>query len=371
MGLRGLMIWAIDLDTGTLQALRAVTGSTLVPGSNSPFSLVDLEHLFPPDVLPPDDAPTNWGLINFGTNANTGAVDPNETGFGFILVVGESHALSSLKKRKDKPEPLVFLDCPPNVKRQPKDKVQTARVVCLSQDVEGCFQVMERGIHGTVVEMPDNVSPSLCETTKLEIFGTNNFKSALQILSLGQSLLKSRRVSCFIALEMPIHVAKAFTDQGMPMIKGRRAPTSDVFDFSFDLDTKQKRQDAGEFIVRVDYSNTKGYWNAAVDSPGVESDSAAKRYWSPSNSNWRDMYQASVGDFDVSYDDRDISETFDVPIYWDTAKGCEVDDEEYELGFGSHVEGSFNAEFTYGFSMHVRKDACSPPCLSPSVLNVY
>lgn len=160
MGLRGLMIWAIDLDTGNLEALRAVTGSSLIPGSNSPFTLVDLERIFPPEMLPPEDAPKNWGLVNFGTNANTGAVDPNDTGFGFILITGDSHAMSSLKKRKDKPEPLVFLDCPPDVTSQPKDKIQKARVVCLSEDVEGCFQVMERGVEGTIVEMPDNVSPS-------------------------------------------------------------------------------------------------------------------------------------------------------------------------------------------------------------------
>jgi chitinase len=152
------MIWAIDLDTGSLEALRAVTGSTLVPGSNSPFTLVDLDRIFPADMLPADDAPMNWGLVNFGGKANTGIIDPNETGFGFILVAGESHAFSSLKKRKDKPEPLVFLDCPPAVSRQPKDKAQKARVVCLSENVEGCFQVMERGIEGTIVEMPENVS---------------------------------------------------------------------------------------------------------------------------------------------------------------------------------------------------------------------
>jgi chitinase len=154
------MIWAIDLDTGTLDALRAVTGNTVIPGSNSPFTLTDLENLFPPELLPPEGAKTSWGLINFGRNANSGIVDPNETGFGFVLITGESHAMTSLKRRKDNPEPLIFLSCPDNVSEQDIHQPHTARVVCMSQDVEACFQIMERGVEDTVVEMPDNVSPT-------------------------------------------------------------------------------------------------------------------------------------------------------------------------------------------------------------------
>lgn len=145
------------------------------------------------------------------------------------------------------------------------------------------------------------------------------------------------------------------------MIKGRRAPTSEVFDFAFDLDTKQKRQDAGKFQVRVDYSNTNGYWNAAVDSPGIASDSVTKRFWSPAHGNWRTQVDGEKHTFNLTFEESKISEDFNIPIYWGTADDCEVGGENYELGFGAHVEGSFEADFTYGFSMVVRKMPELPP----------
>lgn len=158
MGLSGLLIWAIDLDAGNLEALRAVSDSSMLDGITTPFTLVDLDRLFPLGLLPPEDITTNYGLINFGARTHSGETDPNQTGFGFILVTGDSYAVSSLKKREGEPEPLVFLDCPSDVLERPINQTQRARVVCLSDDVKGCFQVMERGVEGTIVEMPDNVS---------------------------------------------------------------------------------------------------------------------------------------------------------------------------------------------------------------------
>ncbi|KAH7309224.1 hypothetical protein B0I35DRAFT_398631 [Stachybotrys elegans] len=332
MGLRGLMIWAIDLDTGSLDALSSVTGRSYIPGSNSPFGLVDLENLFPSDMLRPEDGPLNWGLVNFGSNANLGAVDPNETGFGFILVAGESHAMTSLKRRNGIPEPFIFLDCPNRVSMQPKNKVQMARVVCLSQDVAACFNVMKEGVEGTIVEMPDNVSIPYLEC------GRNLFARA-------------------IALEVS-------QDQTIPNVKGRRPPTSEVYDFSFDLDITRKRQDAGRVSVRVDYSNVNGYWNAAVDSPGAGSSSRrnqtssarnstrSKRYWSPLSSDWRDMYADADQLMEAgNSEDVRINEIISAPVYWDDVDRCTVDGEHYYKGFAAHVGGRMDLEFTYGFSM--------------------
>ncbi|RAQ66659.1 hypothetical protein AFCA_000187 [Aspergillus flavus] len=51
----------------------------------------------------------------------------------------------------------------------------------------------------------------------------------------------------------------------------RGATTSPVFDFTFDYNTALVRRDAGEFSVRMDFSNVPGYWNAVVDAPGSSS----------------------------------------------------------------------------------------------------
>jgi chitinase len=54
---------------------------------------------------------------------------------------------------------------------QPRDKTtHTARVAYLSDDVVGCFAIMEQGVKGTIVEMPDNCSPkSFARAISLEI----------------------------------------------------------------------------------------------------------------------------------------------------------------------------------------------------------
>lgn len=155
MGLSGLMIWAIDLDDNRLSALRSVSDSDALGNSGSEFDLVDLAHIFPSDIRPPNTTKPVYGISTFG---GTDSMSPNGGGFGFLLLAGESHAVSRLRRRDNEPEPFHFLDCPSNVTDAPKEQVHTARVVCLSDDLNGCFQVMERGVEGTIVEMPDNVS---------------------------------------------------------------------------------------------------------------------------------------------------------------------------------------------------------------------
>lgn len=44
-------------------------------------------------MLPLEDAETNDALIHFGGNAIAGEIRPNQTGFGFVLVTGDSHAV--------------------------------------------------------------------------------------------------------------------------------------------------------------------------------------------------------------------------------------------------------------------------------------
>ncbi|KAM0553403.1 hypothetical protein ACHAPJ_007417 [Fusarium lateritium] len=318
MGLHGLMIWAIDLDTPDLQALRTISNGDLVNRTQTPFSLVDLERIFPKHMLPPKDAKTNYALINFGGNANAGAIDPDQTGFGFVLVTGDSFAVASLKKRDDEPEPLVFLDCPSDVLDQPQNQTQTARVVCLSEDVEGCFSLMDRGVEGTIVEMPDNCAPN----------------TLARAISLQES-----------------------QDQRLPSSKhSRRSATSKVFDFTFDRNLNHTRRDTGNTRVRIDYSNVGGYWNSAVDSPGINSDDKAlarrikKRFHADRAADWRTMNSKA----DKTRDYKGvvpITESVYEPLFWDKAEGCEYSGDDYEIGFGAHVGGTVKAYLTYGFSI--------------------
>ncbi|EWY82850.1 hypothetical protein FOYG_14938 [Fusarium oxysporum NRRL 32931] len=122
IGISGVMIWAIDLDDSTLESLQAESDPSLLDSLDSEFDLVDLKKLFPHEYLPE-----------------------------------VSQSTACLRKRDGEPEPFVFLKCPEDVSDKPRDSVRTARVTCVSGDLEGCYQIMDRGVEGTIVEMPDNV----------------------------------------------------------------------------------------------------------------------------------------------------------------------------------------------------------------------
>ena len=135
-----------------------------------------------------------------------------------------------------------------------------------------------------------------------------------------------------------------------------------MFDFSFDLNIRRKRADAGKLSVRIDYSNTNGYWDSIVDSPGSGSSSndKNKRYWDPETSGWRDTYD-EADELMQAGDKKDvrIHETLGTPIYWDDVDDCKVDGETYYKGFGAHIDGKLDVEYTYGFSVVV-SGTCPP-----------
>ncbi|UKZ64116.1 uncharacterized protein TrAtP1_005335 [Trichoderma atroviride] len=157
LGLSGLMIWAIDLDNGQLDALRATSDPSVIGNDDTPFDLVDIKNIFPTEYLPPNGYTPRYGLVNFGGSLGSANMDPGNGGFGFFLISGDSHVASPLTKRDNEPDPFKFLDCH-GTKVALQSGISKARVACFSDDVEGCFRVMEQGIEGTLVELPDHVS---------------------------------------------------------------------------------------------------------------------------------------------------------------------------------------------------------------------
>jgi chitinase len=190
------MVWAIDLDDNYLAALRSISDAQYLNSSLGSFDLVDLKYIFPEDLLPPAGTVPSYGLTTFGSAADAGDMSPG-AGFGFLLFAGDSHVVTQLRKRDGQPDPFVFLDCPSNMNMKDKDTTFTARVICLSDDLQGCFQVAERGVEGTIVEMPDNVSSYI---TIMEQLLTDGI-SVLQTLSpepfpwSNQKVSLNRRVS--------------------------------------------------------------------------------------------------------------------------------------------------------------------------------
>ncbi|KAI0190613.1 glycoside hydrolase family 18 protein [Astrocystis sublimbata] len=311
IGLGGLMIWAIDQDDAALTALSSVTNSKYLSKTGLPFTLVELKKLFPKEYLPNDNKNSRYGLVNFGSRANAGVTDPSKTPFAFFLVAGESHAVSKLKRHDDGIEPFTFLDCPQNVLDEADDKVQTARVVCLSEDVEGCFRVMERGVEGTLVEMPDNCAPG----------------TFARAVSLNES-----------------------ADQTLPYDLQDQA-TSAVFDFTFDYNFKLTRRDTEKTSIRLDYSNIPGYWDTIVDADGIQSSDKKghqKRFFGANPLDW--VYEGQKANT-YSTNSLGVQKDLTQLMYWDTVAGCAIDGQLYGEALGAYIEGEIKVQFSYAFSL--------------------
>ena len=105
-------------------------------GSDSGYNLVDYAHIFPSDIRPQNTTKPVYGISTFGSARSLAL---NRGGFSFLLLAGESYAVSRLRRRDNEPEPFHFLDCPSNVTGTPKDQIYTARIVCLSDNLNRCF----------------------------------------------------------------------------------------------------------------------------------------------------------------------------------------------------------------------------------------
>ncbi|KAJ4124777.1 hypothetical protein NW765_014305 [Fusarium oxysporum] len=297
-------------DYSRLSALTAATGGTPAGQSDGrDFDLLDLTRLFPEGHIPSDTSDLQYGLITFGGGSDSGAVEPASSGSGFLLAVGEPHGLTQLQKRDGRPDPFVFLDCPAGVLDQPVNQTQKARVVCTSQDVDGCFRVMERGVEGTLVEMPEECAP-------------NSF---------------ARAISLEVAEDqtMPDHLAKLHT------------PTSPIYEFSFDFNKHERRADA-KVAIRMDMTNVKGYWDGLVDSPRVQKRDVERRYLSSLNLDWKktlqkgDKFQYGSGEYALK-----VKKDLGTAVFWQAAENCPVGDKLYGEGIAAFMEGKVDARLHY------------------------
>ncbi|EED18783.1 bacteriodes thetaiotaomicron symbiotic chitinase, putative [Talaromyces stipitatus ATCC 10500] len=319
MGLGGLMVWAIDLDDSNLEALKAITDKSVLNASSVDFSLVPLEYLFPSQYLPLDNSTIQWGITTFGAAAAQGSMDPAQTGFGLMLIAGDSYAVTTLNKRSETdPEPFTFLNCPENVMDASQNEAQTVRVVCLSDDVEGCFRITERGVKGTIVEMPENCARQrFARAISLEV-------SEDQHISLDQL--------------------------------GKRSASSQVYDFSFDFDLSLARRDTDNTIMRIDVSNMPGYWDGMVNYPGIQDSDLSKikaRFFAPNTWEWDTRQSQWLTNDTSAKSDISINQDVSAPIFWQaTGIGeCPVNGSDFTEGIVAYVDGTVNASLSYGFSM--------------------
>jgi chitinase len=149
-------------------------------------------------------------------------------------------------------------------------------------------------------------------------------------------------------------------DQFVPVHAGKRSPTSHVYEFSFDFNVDLMRRDTNNTSIRLDYSNIKGYWDALVDSPGIQSrdlgSTLGGRFFAPTNEDWEKAYSSSSSGVNLEWNPSDavsINEDMSAAVFWQTAEECPISSDDYGEGFGAYVTGSLDATFYYGFSILV------------------
>ncbi|PNP61480.1 hypothetical protein FNYG_13767 [Fusarium nygamai] len=311
-----LSLFTYALITASLftQALTGAIGGALRTQSDSrELDPVDLKALFPEGRIPSDTSDLQYGITTVGAGSKSGAVDTASSGSGILLAVGESHGLAQFQKRDGQPDPFVFLDCPANALEQPVNQIQKARVVCTSQDVDGCFRVRERGVEGTLVEMPEECAP-------------NSFARAIS-LELAEDQV------------LPDHLAKRYT------------PTSPIYEFSFDFNKHERRADA-EVAIRMDMTNVKGHWDGLVDSPGVKKRDIERRYVSRLNTDWKktlqqgDRFQYNSGENSLR-----VKKDLSTPVFWQAIENCSVGGERFGQGIGAYIQGNVDANMSYAVTV--------------------
>ncbi|KAF5594009.1 uncharacterized protein FSUBG_9582 [Fusarium subglutinans] len=273
---------------------------------------VDVKSLFPEGHILSNSSNLQYGLTALG-GSKSGAIDTASSRSGYLLAVGESHGLTQLRKRDGQPDPFVFLDCPANVLDQPANQTQKARVVCTSEDVDGCFRVMERGVEGTLVEMPEECAP-------------NSFARAVSIeLAEDQT--------------MPNHLTKQNTT------------TSPIYEFSFDFNKHELRDDA-KVAIRIDMTNIKGHWDGFLDSPGIEKRDVEGKYLLSLQTDWKNTLQhgnqfQSINNEGPYRVVKDLS----TQVFWQASDSCPVGDENYHEGIGAFIQGNVDANIFYAITV--------------------
>ncbi|KAF5671745.1 hypothetical protein FHETE_3958 [Fusarium heterosporum] len=238
------------------------------PNDIDPFTPTDLENLFP-DVPSPDDQVKYdlqlLGELGSGLEVVPGNVgehhDPNSGAFGFVLIAGPKDSVSSFSKRDG--SHIEILDCPSIT----ESGRQTARIFCSNDDLDSnCDDVLEGGIDGTVVRMPDGCGPGS--------------------YVVAHSIMRSEDQ------RLPGHLVK------------RMPPGKEVMDFEFSYDFGLIKRGADDIYLRIDYSNMPGYWEEIVDRPGYVSkrslhprhlsqrDLLDKRFFSDNSQDWADAFNS-------------------------------------------------------------------------------
>lgn len=184
------------------------------PDGVDPISPVALENIFP--ELPPADANVRFDLQRLGSDRLKDTLapggDPNLQAFGFVLIAGPKEVVSSFNYKRDGSH-VEVVDC----SSISAAGIQKVRILCTNDSEDSnCDDVLDGGLKGTVVRMPDGCGP-------------------------GQYAIA--------------HSISQSSDQRLHAdLEERRAGFRPVMDFEFSYDFANIKRSESPVLLRVDYS---------------------------------------------------------------------------------------------------------------------
>jgi len=203
-----------------------------LPPFTLPVKSLEAAHTDPNDFQVPDSDMQDFDLeVESDVNANE---DPNENGFGWVIMTGPAKDLASLDKRDGSHWELY--DCPDRSSITEDSRV-TVRAVCTDDsDDSNCHTLFLGGVPETVVEMPAHC-------------GIGRYAMAVSMEPAADQNITKHLVKRLVKRESNI----------------RSAPI--IYDFTFDYNFAILHgRDTSDVQIRIDYSEDPGYWKAFVDN---------------------------------------------------------------------------------------------------------
>ncbi|KAI1211222.1 family 18 glycosyl hydrolase [Annulohypoxylon truncatum] len=224
-------IHTYDTPGGSYQrALCCPAGDQVIYKKQAP---VPLSWLFV-DTVP--DSDTQDFVLDVESDVNADQ-DPNENGFGWVIMTGPQKDLTSLDKRDGSHWELY--DCPDRSSIT-EDSRTTVRAVCTDDsDDSNCHTLFLGGVSETVVEMPHHC-------------GIGRYAMAVSMEPAADQKLSSNLI-------------RRLVKRGSNL---KSPPT--IYEFTFDYNFSVLHgRDSSDVQIRIDYSEDPGYWKAFVDNaPG-------------------------------------------------------------------------------------------------------
>ncbi|KAI3338994.1 carbohydrate-binding module family 18 [Ustulina deusta] len=211
---------------------------------------VPYDYLFPDPPASTETATVQLSIdtTDQGNNANS-SEDPNENGFGWVIMVGPSSQLTSMRKRDGSHWELY--DCGDNS----HSGTRTVKAVCTDEsETSNCNVIFKDGVPRTVIEVPPECGPG---------------RYAMAV-SMSESVDHT----------LPGEMAHRLVKRGL--VKPR------VYDLTFDYDfSVLQGRDDSDVDIRIDFSTDPYYWSSVVDAPAMKKRDVELRVRHEYGGNWK------------------------------------------------------------------------------------